>query len=43
MPSYPVGIPLLQDANDTMLFESLVEKARNLHSLLVIFVDCSGL
>ena len=43
-PSCPMGIPLLQYADDTTFFiEGSVEEAKNLSSLLNVFADCSGL
>ena len=42
--SQPLGIPLLQYADDTMFFmEGSVEEAKNLSALLDVFADCSGL
>ena len=44
MSSYPDGIPLLQYVDDTILFiEGLVEEARNLSTLLDIFMNFLGL
>ncbi|XP_078446333.1 uncharacterized protein LOC144715273 [Wolffia australiana] len=43
-PSQPLGIPLLQYADDTLFFiEGSVEEAKNLAALLRVFADCSGL
>ena len=42
--SQPLGIPLLQYADDMMFFmEGSVEEAKNLSALLDVFPDCSGL
>ena len=42
--SQPLGIPLLQYADDTMFFmEGSVVEAKNLSALLDVFADCSGL
>ena len=42
--SHPLGIPLLQYADDTLFFmEGGVEEAKNLSPLLDVFADCSGL
>ena len=42
--SQPLGIPLLQYADDTLFFmEGSVEEAKNLSALLDVFPDCSGL
>ena len=41
--SYPDGIPLLQYVEHTMFNEGSVEEARNLSTLLDLFVDFSGL
>ncbi|XP_078429384.1 uncharacterized protein LOC144701450 [Wolffia australiana] len=43
-PSQPLGIPLLQYADDTLFFiEGSVEEAKNLAALLRLFANCSGL
>ena len=42
--SHPLGIPLLQYADDTLFFmEGAVEEAKNLSTLMDVFADCSGL
>ena len=44
MSSYPDGIPLLQYVDNTIFFiEDLVEEARNLSTLLDMFMNFSGL
>ena len=42
--SHPLGIPLLQYADDTLFFmEGAMEEAKNLSALLDVFADCSRL